>query len=266
MTTGDRRDSRIGLKLWSRNVDLAERAAALCAEGWIHFIELYVVPETIDSTLGVWRGLNVPFMLHCPHAAHKFNLAKAELFDANVLKFAEVQRFADALHASVIVMHGGNRGEIDETIRQLRHLNDGRIYLENKPKVSLTGGLCIGHSPEQVAQILAAAELTGFVLDFSHATCAANSAGVDPLDYVGRFMGLQPSIFHIGDGDRASEKDTHLNLGEGSFDIPRLLSFVPANASVTIETPTDLTLGLTDFVANVRCLRQALEESMKVTE
>ena len=77
-------------------------------------------------------------------------------------------------------------------------------------------------------------------------------------------MGLHPAIFHIGDGDRASEKDTHFNLGEGSFDIPRLLSFVPPGASVTIETPTDLTLGLRDFVENVSRLRQALEESVNV--
>lgn len=250
----------IGLKLWSQNVDLAARAEELFREGSVGLVELYVVPGTFAGTIGVWRELNVPFMLHCPHAAHGFNLAKAELRDANAGKFSEVRQFADALRAGVIVMHGGNRGSIHETIDQLRGLDDGRICLENKPKVSLTGGICIGHSPDEVAEIIASAELGGFVLDFGHATCAANSAGVPAFDYIERFMALTPVAFHIGDGDRTSEKDHHLNFGQGTFDLPGLVSFVPTGATVTIETPTDLRLGLTDFRENAQYLRGLLEQ------
>ena len=260
VTTPHLRGIEVGLKLWSPNLGLARRAAELHREGWIDLIELYVVPETFDPTIGVWRNLNVPFMLHCPHSAHGFNLAKAELFEPNTQKFREVQRFADALQVGVIVMHGGNRGDIEETIRQLKHLNDRRIYLENKPRLSLTGGICIGSSPKEVAQIMSSAKLMGFVLDFGHAICAANSAGVDPFSYIEKFMDSKPGVFHIGDGDRTSEKDNHFNLGQGNFDIDRLVSFVPPDSSVTVETPTDLKLGLADFVENVRYLRQALEQ------
>lgn len=252
------RNLLIGLKLWSPNVALAQRAAALHAEGWIDLIELYVVPGTFDETVETWRTLGVPYMLHCPHAKHGFNLAKAELRDANVQKFDEVRRFADALSVAVIVMHGGNRGDIGETIRQLQALDDRRIFLENKPKVSLTGGLCIGHAPEEVARIVEEAVLPGIVLDFGHAICASNSAGVDPFEYIERFLALSPRIFHIGDGDRLSEKDNHFNLGEGSFDVARLTSYVPPHSTLTIETPTDPEKGLVDFAGNVRYLRAAL--------
>jgi len=257
------RHMRVGLKLWSPNLALAPRAAELHREGWIDFIELYVVPLSGDATIGTWRDLNVPFMLHCPHAAHGFNLAKAELAESNAQKFSEVQRFADALQANVIVMHGGNRGDIHETIRQLTHLNDPRIRIENKPKKSLTGGICIGHSPEEIALILESANLGGFVLDFGHAICAANSAQVDPFGYVAEFMKSGPNIFHIGDGDRMSERDHHFNLGRGSFDLVRLVSLVPARSSLTVETPTDLTLGLCDFVENVQYLRTMLERQSR---
>ena len=249
---------RVGLKLWSPNVSLAQKAAALHADGWIDLIELYVVPGTFDDTVAVWRGLGVPYMLHCPHSKHKFNLARPELHGANVEKFEEVRRFADALQAPVIVMHGGNRGEINETIRQLRVLDDRRILLENKPKVSLTGGICIGHSPEEVARIVAEAGLAGMVLDFGHAICASNSAGVDPFAYIEQFLAMSPRIFHIGDGDRLSEKDNHFNLGEGTFDVARLAAYVPAESTLTIETPTDPEKQLADFVDNVRYLRAAL--------
>jgi deoxyribonuclease IV len=245
----------IGLKLWSPNVALAAPAARLHKEGWIDLLELYVVPGTFDETIATWRGLGIPYMLHCPHAAHKFNPAKPELFESNVEKFSEVQRFADALEVDVIVTHGGNRGTVAETIRQLKHLNDGRIFIENKPKVSLTGGICIGHSPEQVEQIVDEARLKGFVLDFGHATCAANSAGIESFDYIERFLKFSPRVFHIGDGDRTSEKDNHFNLGAGTYDIARMATYVPPQSTLTIETPTDLSLGLTDFVENVRYLR-----------
>lgn len=250
---------RVGLKLWSPNVALAAKAAELHASGWIDLIELYVVPGTFDETIAAWRDLGVPFMLHCPHSKHKFNLAKVELEEANAEKYREVRQFAEALSANVIVMHGGNRGEVSETIRQLIQLDDPRIHLENKPKVSLSGGLCIGYSPEQVAQIVSEARLPGIVLDFGHATCAANSVGVDPFTMIDGFLELGPRIFHIGDGDRLSEKDNHFNFGEGSFDIARMLSLVPADSTLTLETPTDLDRGLLDFVENVSYLRAMLD-------
>ena len=262
-TRADRRNIQIGLKLWSPNLDLVGRAAALYDEGWIDLVELYVVPGSFDSTIAAWKGSHIPFMLHCPHAAHKFNLAKPELLESNVEKFREVQRFGDALYAEVIVVHGGNRGDIGESIRQLRSLSDHRIHLENKPKISLTGGICIGHSPEEVAEIIAAAGLAGFVLDFGHATCAANSAGVSPFDYIERFMHAGPRVFHIGDGDQASKKDQHLHLGHGNCDIARLLTYVPEGSVLTIETPTDLQLALTDFVEDVRYLRTCFERASK---
>ena len=222
---------KIGLKLWSPNEGLAKRAADLCRDGSIDFIELYVVPETFEATIGTWRDLQVPFMLHCPHSAHGFNLARPERFESNRQKFSEVQRFATVLQVGVIVMHGGNRGDIEETIRQLRQLDDRRIHIENKPRVSLTGGICVGHSPEEIAQIMEGANVSGFVLDFGHAICAANSAGVGAFDYIQRFMASRPRTFHIGDGDRTSEKDNHFNLGEGDFDIARLLSCLPRTAT-----------------------------------
>lgn len=262
MITAHYRGLNIGLKLWSTNTHLANRADQLFQEGWIDYLELYVVPQTIHSTLRFWRSLEVPFMLHCPHAAHGFNLAQAELFALNAKKFIEVQYFADELRADVIVTHGGNGGTVKETIRQLKHLDDRRIFLENKPRQSLIDSICIGHSPEEVSKIVVSANLAGFILDFGHAIYAANSSEVDTGDYIDEFLKMKPTIFHIGDGDRTSERDIHLNLGEGTFEIDRLVSLVPPRSYVAIETPTDMKLNLVDFVENVRYLRRILEQQL----
>lgn len=251
---------KIGLKLWSENVALATKAETLYRDGVIDLIELYVVPGSL-ATVEQWTQLTVPYMIHCPHTAHGFNLAKPNLRAANAEKFSEAEQFADRLSATVIVTHGGSQGELGEAISQAASLNSPRFYIENQPMVGLSGGLCHGNSPAEIKQFLSKGEAAGFVLDFGHATCAANSKGIDPFNYIQQFMVLQPEVFHIGDGYSTSEKDHHLDFGDGDFDIARLLDFVPQTATLTIETPTDLSKGLKDFQRNADVLRNILHRA-----
>ena len=51
---------RLGLKLWSVNTDYYyEEAKRLYSEGVFDYIELYVVPNTLD-TLAKWKELKYP--------------------------------------------------------------------------------------------------------------------------------------------------------------------------------------------------------------
>ncbi len=69
---------KIGLKLWSRNTDYYyDEAIRLYNDGVYDYIELYVVPNMTD-TIEKWKKLDIPFIVHCPHFAHGFNLAKIE--------------------------------------------------------------------------------------------------------------------------------------------------------------------------------------------
>jgi sugar phosphate isomerase/epimerase len=69
-------------------------------------------------------------------------------------------------------------------------------------------------------------------------------------------MGFNPKIFHLSDGDTSSEKDIHLNLGEGNFDIRKFLSFIDDGGLVTMETPRNSALRLQDFLKDVHFLRR----------
>ena len=69
---------KIGLKLWSINTDYYyDEAIRLYNDGVYDYIELYVVPNMTD-TIEKWKKLDIPFIFHCPHFAHGFNLAKIE--------------------------------------------------------------------------------------------------------------------------------------------------------------------------------------------
>jgi deoxyribonuclease-4 len=242
---------KIGLKLHSTNTKSIHEAEALYKDGYFSFIELYIIPESYQNLISSWQGMNVPFVIHAPHSFQGVNFAQPEKWETNQRAFRETQRFADALGADIIIVHGGHDGSFDETLRQLSLLDDKRIALENKPKVGLNNEICVGWSPAEFHQAVDSGVIGQTVLDFGHALYASNSAKVDYPAFIGEFMSFNPKVFHITDGNISSEKDMHLNLGEGNLNIFDFLRVVPANSYVTLETPRDQSRGLEDFKKDI---------------
>ena len=255
---------RLGLKLWSTNVDCYLREAErLHGEGVYDYIELFVVPQSME-TLPAWSGLrsrsSVPFMIHNAHSAAGFNLADPSCEARNREIYAQTRAFADELGAERVIFHGGIGGDIGEVARQLSALNEPRALLENKPLRPLPGGRfvgeCRGARREEVAFVLDAAGC-GFCLDIGHAVCAANSLGEEPYSYVERLAGLRPAMFHLSDVvDMESLYDAHPHLGTGNLDVRRLVERVfPGDAAITIETVKDSRDSLDDFRKDVEWIR-----------
>ena len=122
---------KLGLKLWSVNTDYYyEEAKKLYSQDVFDYIELYVVPHSLDTLLK-WKELNIPFIIHAPHFAHGFNLAKKEKEGSNLEIYKEVKQFADELNAQFIIFHGGIDGDIKETARQLASFNEPRALIES---------------------------------------------------------------------------------------------------------------------------------------
>lgn len=255
---------RIGLKLWSVNTDAYLREAErLYAAGVFSYIELFVVPDTME-TLGAWRRLHeersVPFVVHNAHAVAGFNLADRSAEARNREIYAQTRKFADALDARHVIFHGGVEGSIEETARQLKALEEPRALLENKPvkplpnKAGVTS--CRGATIDEIGHVLAEAGC-GFCLDVGHAICAANAQGVEPYAYVEELNGrFSPAMFHLSDVvDMSSPYDAHPHLGTGALDIPRLRrELFPADAMISIETVKDSPTDLDDFTRDVGML------------
>jgi sugar phosphate isomerase/epimerase len=252
---------KTGLKLWSINTDhYYDEAVRLYREKSFDYIELYVVPGTLD-TLSKWQALKIPFIIHNAHFMNGFNLAKKESWEDNFKIYQETKRFADALNAAFIIFHGGVDGSIEETARQLKALHEPRALIENKPYKALpnkmNGVICRGSSPDEIKYVLREAQC-GFCLDFGHAVCAANSQKVDPAHYIDRFFKLAPAMYHVSDAeDLFSEYDSHAHLGRGQLDIKSILKKLPQNALCTIETEKDSKNDLTDFTEDVIWLKSS---------
>lgn len=250
---------KIGLKLWSTNAEnYLEPARMLYAQGVFDYIELYIVPGTLNR-LAAWKSLDIPFILHNAHFAHGFNLAKRECEAENRKIYEETARYADALKAPHIIFHGGVDGSAEETGRQLARLREPRALLENKPYVALPnkmgGSRCRGAVREEVALIRHETGC-GFCLDFGHAVCAANSLHVDPYAYIDGFREFGPAMYHLSDiKDMKSPYDAHPHLGTGSLDVYRILKHTPVHAALSLETEKNSIDNLDDFRADTRILR-----------
>lgn len=248
---------RIGLKLYSTNIDQIREAAAL-KNKYFNFVELYIVPDSYEETIGSWKRFDVQYVIHAPHFFHGVNLAQIEKRATNLAAYAETRRFADDLHSEIIIAHGGNNGSFDETIRQIRSIDDKRIILENKPRLGLNNEICVGSSPAEFGKIFAERIINGIALDFGHACCAARSMKVDVIDLIREFMRFNPKIYHLSDSDSSSEQDKHFNFGKGNLNLLQFISSVPVDGLITIEAPREQSSGFNDFIDDVKYLKRLL--------
>lgn len=243
---------KIGLKLWSTNTDYYyNEAIRLYNIGVFDYIELYIVPNTTD-TIKKWEMLKIPFIIHCPHFAHGFNLAKVEKKEYNFDIYKQVKLFADKLDAKYIIFHGGIDGNVEETAKQLQSFNEPRALIENKPMIALPnkmgGHFCRGYNSNEIKVIKETAKC-GFCLDFGHAICAANSQGQNVYEYCENFLQFNPKMFHLTDNaDIKSPYDSHVHLGEGQLNIDKIKSILPKNAIITLETIKNSKENLDDFI------------------
>lgn len=246
---------KLGLKLWSVNTDAYLREAArLYAREVFDYLEIYFVPGS-GATAAEWRSTGIPCIVHAPHSRHGVNLAAADHESYNREMFAAVRKFADALSAPDIIAHGGSLGSVAEIVRQLKLIGDPRILIENKPclPIDRSNVRLAGSMPEEVAEIIAGADC-GFCLDIGHMVASANARKADWRGDFTAFLALKPKMFHLSDLEADSDIDQHLHFGDGSLPIREIVSRLPSDARLSIETKRDSSDNLDDFVRDAAFL------------
>jgi len=247
-----------GLKLWSVNLNYLKEAARLYDAGFYGYIELFVVPGSYHTHAGLWAALDIPFVIHAPHFDKGMNLSRRDSWATNSLLAKETVKYADALHAHTIIFHPGVAGSLDETVDQLRRIDEPRIVVENKPYYGFNDVVCVGSSPEEM-EFVAKNAGVGFCLDIGHAFCAANARNIEPISYLKRFLSLQPKMFHLTDGCYHGLYDRHDHLGAGDYDLGKIMGLLPRDAVITVETDKCFKDTLDDFAQDIRYLNAVAE-------
>jgi len=223
---------KLGLKLWSTNCSLLDKASRLIKNNAFHYIELTPIPT---AKIAPFLNCDVPYIIHIPTEKQGSNIAERVKKSFNMKIIDECIRWADKLDAKYLILHSGF-GLIDDAVEFLSDINDKRILIENMPKVGLNGEKMIGYTPGQIAALTR--NKFGFCLDFGHAIKAAVSLNRQYKELVEEFLELNPSMFHISDGKLNNEKDEHLNIGHGDYDFEFLMSCVKKSGGeyLTLET------------------------------
>lgn len=247
---------KLGLKLWSINVDFYyKEAKTLYNQGVFNYIELYIVPDTLQY-IKQWKELHIPFILHAPHFVHGVNLADKTKFNYNKQIYEQVELYRQELNSQYTIIHAGTIGDIHETINQLNQIKPKNFVIENKPSHPpyFKERECRGASFEELLLII---ENTGckFCLDISHAICTANTLNLDPYNYIQQLESLQPSLYHICDGDISSSHDQHLHIGQGNYDFSKIFKII-SNKPISVETKKDSKNNLNDFIIDVEKINE----------
>jgi deoxyribonuclease IV len=249
---------KFGLKLWSTNKQYIQEAIRLYKNGWYDYIELFAVPNSYSEYINLWKQLTIPYLIHAPHFSCGLNLAKKEAFKSNMQMAADALRFADDLGANVIIFHPGIDGDINETVHQLHQIKDSRIVVENKPYYALNNLICNGYSPEEIKFVMDNTGV-GFCFDIGHAIYSANAQKIDPVEYLKRFNGLGPKLYHVCDGDWNGVYDEHKHFGDGSFNFEKIVPLFSAECLMSLETEKSHVDSLKDFEGDVVYVRSLLK-------
>lgn len=217
---------KFGLKLWSINYNLLDEARKLIKEGIFHYIELMPVP---DTKISPFQKIKVPYIIHIASDKYGVNIADKKKQPFNLEALNQSIKWADILGAEYLILHPGFGSKknaleflerIDDkprTFSDLERVRGKRILIENVPKKGMNDEKLLGFSPEQIKGLRG--NRFGFCLDLNHAIKAAVSLKKDYKKYIKEFLKIKPQMFHISDGNLDQEKDEHLSLGKGGYDL-----------------------------------------------
>lgn len=248
-----------GLKLWSTNEGMIEKASELIKEGFFQYIELTPIPGTeIDTFL----SYNLPYTIHITTERYGLNIADRSKTNFNLGIINNSLSWADQLNAEILVLHPGF-GVLENAIEFLELVNDNRILIENMPKVGLNNDEMLGYSTEQIRELTGLK--FGFCLDLNHAVKAAIGLGIDYKFFVEAFFSLKPSYFHISDGHLTNCLDEHLTIGDGEYDFEFLSSclYLGKDNKITLETPRVNLMSFDEDLSNLKKISSFLKDAQK---
>lgn len=232
---------KYGIKLWSPDKSYFPEAVDLCHKDLIDFVELYILPNTFPKKyLDILK--NIPTQVHAPHSLHGFNVFELDKEKINLFKNQAV-KVADFFNSQYIILHAGMGRDRKIFKRNIKKIYDKRILIENKPKIGLNNQICFGYSLPQLKFIKNQCRVNNICLDIGHAIKSAVSQRKDYKKYLETLIkALEPNYFHISDGLLSSEKDEHLDLGRGDFDLKWIKNQINQSANkhtvyLVFETP-----------------------------
>lgn len=245
-----------GIKLWSINSDLYPEFVKLYKSGKVDYLELLYVPGKSDN-IEILIKNKIPIVVHAPNFSQNIFFGNTQLKENNKI-IEETFYFSQKLNADGVIIHPdiGKKGNF---IRFLKANKDKKLIIENMPKTALNGSFCLGYDIDDMAEFLSIGNFD-FCLDVGHAIKSAFSQKIDYKKLLQSFIKLKPRIIHICDGYLNTEKDEHLSLGNGDFDLNFIAELIKKSEikKLTFEVPK--LYGLNNDIKNIEFFKSIIHK------
>ena len=191
------------------------------------------------------REFKLPIVIHSQHRKFDVNIADKSKLKRNLSSINFAIKIADLSNAKKIILHPGELDDKncseEQAISFIKNINDKRILIEN---VVIEGVHRYGAKPEEIKNILKETG-AGFIFDINHALGTAVKLNEDYIDFMKEFLKLKPKHYHFGgqiikNMNLPYYEREHLSLAESDFDLKEVLSIIPKEAEITLETTTDI--------------------------
>jgi len=245
---------KFGIKLGSNQTHLLQEVDSLIKNKVFSYVEILLNPNSL--TIQPFQEYEVPYVIHVPHENFGVNIGEESRKEYTFEMIEESIRWADALDASIIILHAGT-GSAKAAQLALSQIRDKRVILENMTVKGIFGEDCLGYSAESISELMSIGGF-GLCLDLGHAIKASISLERNYRELIQEFVELEPKIFHISDGALDKETDEHLNIGEGVYDFRFIKDIIVKSSTrnITLETPRCNKNSLADDIRNLRRLRE----------
>ena len=222
------------------------------------FFEIMAI-ETVNYDF--LNEFDIPIVIHSQHRSFGVNVADKTKIQRNLNSINFARKIADQTKSKKIIVHPGEldskNSSREQAIEFIRNINDKRIIIENIPLMDVYR---FGAKSEEIKEILKETK-KGFCFDINHAMFTAISLKQDYRELIKEFVKLKPVHYHLGgqiikDRSLPFDKREHLALGESDFDIKEIISLLPKDAEITLETKVDIKRTEDD----VRIMRKIMKE------
>jgi len=193
------------------------------------------------------KKYKVPIVVHAEHHTQGSNPADLNC-KTNLASLRYSQKLADSFNGKKIILHPGSldfKGTSKEnSIKFIKKIDDNRILMENLITNHEMNHLCT--TPEEMEYFM---EQTGkgFIFDLAHAMITANYKKIDQIDFIKKFLKLEPRHFHISGQEIKSLNDEHRALHECDINWKKILGMYPNDSEITLEVTQDADKTIRDL-------------------
>ncbi len=203
------------------------------------FVELMAIEGKDYSFV---KNIKIPVVIHATYTSFGVNPSDSKKEAANVRAINFAIDLANETNAKKIIVHPGplENSDCNMEIAEnfLKKIKDRRVILENhadQRDIFLNPSFIL---PEEIKPVLDKTE-KGFCLDINHAISYAFIEKIDYMDFLKKFLELNPVHFHLG-GQRFKPYAEHLDFINSDIDLKKIFSILPKDAEITLEVTEDI--------------------------